>query len=108
MKHLKLEIGRPLKLEVIWYDQVPVPPQETRVEGEVIGWRNSQVIVRVPNYAVLRFWKGSGFEVGNTASDRRGYRIDLEALAESLKPDSGVEVPLNVDGQVSVLPENPQ
>jgi hypothetical protein len=109
MKHLKLEIGRPLKLEVIWYDQVPVPPQEKRIEGEVIGWRQSQLIVRVPNYAVIRFWKSTGFEVGNPATDRRGYRIDLEALAESLKPDPGVEVPLNIaDGQVSVLPANPQ
>jgi hypothetical protein len=101
MKHLKLEIGRPLKLEVIWYDQVPVPPQERRVEGEVIGWRQSQVIVRVPQYAVIRFWKASGFEVGNPAQDRRGYRIDVKALAESIKPDPGVEV--NLDGMDGAL-----
>jgi len=96
MKHVKLEIGKPLKVEVIWYDQVPVPPQERRLEGEVIGWRESQVIVRVPDYAVLRFWKKNGWEVGNGAADRRGYRIDMEAMNESVKPDQGVEV--NLDG----------
>lgn len=98
MKHQKMEIGHPLKIEVIWYDQVPTPPEEDRVEGEIIGWRDSQVIVRVPNYAVLRFWKKNGVEVGNSAPDRRGYRIEIEALAESVKPDLGVEVDL--DGQM--------
>jgi len=101
MKHVKLEIGKPLKLEVIWYDQVPVPPQEKRIESEVIGWRESQILVRVPGYAVVRFWKKNGFEVGNPATERRGYRIDIEALAESVKPDPGVEV--NLDGAMSSL-----
>jgi hypothetical protein len=95
MKHQKLEIGHSLKLEVIRYDQVPVPAQEERLEGEIIGWRTSQVIVRVPGYAVLRFWKSNGLEVGNGAADRRGYRIDLKALEESLKPQPGVDVNLN-------------
>jgi hypothetical protein len=104
MKHVKLEIGKPLKLEVIWYDQVPVPPQERRLEGEVIGWRTSQILVRIPDYAVVRFWKHNGFEVGNPASERRGYRIDLEALAESVKPDPGVEVSLSaIDGALDAV-----
>lgn len=99
MKHQKLEVGRPLHIEVIWYDQYT---QERRIESEVIGWRQSQVIVRVTDYGVLRFWKKNGLEVGNRATDLRGYRIDIEALTESLKPDPGVEVDL--DGAVSVLP----
>lgn len=99
MKHQKMEIGHPLKIEVIWYDQVPTPPQEKRLEGEIIGWRTSQVIVRVPDYAVLRFWKRNGWEVGNPAVERRGYRINLDGLAESTKPDLGVEVDL--DGAMS-------
>jgi len=99
MKHVKLEIGTPLKIEVIWYDQVPVPAQERRLDGEVIGWRRSQIIVRVPQYAVVRFWKANGKEVGNGDAERRGYRIDLEALAESVKPNHGVEVDL--DGAMS-------
>lgn len=99
MKHQKLEIGHPLKIEVVWYDQVPTPAEEERFEGEIIGWRTSQVIVRVPGYAVIRFWKKNGSEVGNGAVDRRGYRIDVAGLAESVKPDPGVEVDL--DGAMS-------
>jgi hypothetical protein len=73
----ELEIGKPLRLEVTYYDWVCEPPKQETFDGEVIGWRNSQVIVRVPGYAVLRFWKRSGTEVGNKDFDRRGFRVDL-------------------------------
>jgi hypothetical protein len=101
MNRQKLEVGRPLHIEVTWYDQLATPAEEEKIESEVIGWRDSQVIVRVPNYAVLRFWKKNGYEVGNRASDLRGYRIDIKALAESVKPAPGVEVDL--DGAMSAL-----
>lgn len=97
----KMQIGQALQVEVIWYDQLPVPPAEDHMTGEIIGWRPTQVIVRVPNYAVLRFWKSTGLEVGNGAHERRGYRISLDALAESVKPNLGVEVDL--DGEMSSL-----
>src|ERR1700747_1222409 len=81
MQRQKLEIGHPLKCEVIWYDAVPEPPHEISYEGEVIGWRDTQVVVRVKDYAVVRFWlqKGrEGREVGNQDYARRGLRIDLK------------------------------
>src|ERR1700746_2765539 len=86
MQRQKLEIGHPLKCEVIWYDAVPEPPKETVYEGEVIGWRETQVVVRVKDYAVLRFWLKNGREVGNQDYARRGLRIDLKSLNESVKP----------------------
>lgn len=90
---MKLEIGHPLKLTVHWYDNVCVPPKlEARI-GEVIGWRDTQVLVRVPEYAVLRFWKKNGTEVGNRAHEMRGWRIELAELNN--KP-GGIEV--NLDG----------
>ena len=101
----RMEIGRPLQVEVIHYDQLPVPPIEDYLTGEIIGWRPTQIIVRVPGYAVLRFWKATGLEVGNGAHERRGYRISLDALAESTKPNLGVEVDL--DGEVPVLQQDP-
>jgi hypothetical protein len=62
MKRQKLEIGHPLTIGVRWYDSVPEPPKEMAYEGEVIGWRDTQVIVRVKEYAVVRFWKETGTE----------------------------------------------
>jgi hypothetical protein len=98
MQRQKLEIGHPLKCEVIWYDAVPEPPHEISYEGEVIGWRDTQVVVRVKDYAVVRFWiqKGrEGREVGNLDHARRGLRIDLSSLNESVKPAPGVTVDLS-------------
>jgi hypothetical protein len=98
MQRQKLEIGHPLKCEVIWYDAVPEPPHEISYEGEVIGWRDTQVVVRVKDYAVVRFWlqKGrEGREVGNQDYARRGLRIDLKSLNESVKPAPGVTVDLS-------------
>ena len=96
MKRQKLEIGHPLFIDCHWYDRVPEPPRAEVRQGEIIGWRDSQVVVRVPDYAVLRFWKKSGFEVGNTNHEHRGWRIDLGELAESTKAKSaGIEVELD-------------
>jgi hypothetical protein len=107
MERQKIAIGQPLYIPVNWYDNVrDIPTGLDTYEGEVVGWRQSQVIVRVKGYAVVRFWKKSGLEVGNADHQRRGFRIDLEALAESTKPAPGVEVTL--DGQMPVVPENPQ
>jgi hypothetical protein len=94
MKHQKLEIGHPLIIEVFWYDKVPEPPALRTEQGEIIGWRQSQVLVRVVGYGVLRFWKRNGLEVGNADHERRGWRIDLSELAESVKPATGIEVEL--------------
>jgi hypothetical protein len=88
----KLEIGHPLKLVVTWYDNVPVPKRQEDREGEVIGWRESQVVVRVKDYAVIRFWKKHGREVGNPDHERRGWRIDTAELNNSAP--KGVEVDL--------------
>ena len=79
----KLEIGHPLKLVVYWFDNVPVPKREEKREGEVIGWRESQVVVRVKDYAVIRFWKKNGREVGNPDHERRGWKINLAELNNS-------------------------
>jgi hypothetical protein len=93
----KPEIGHPLKIEVKWYDNVPEPPKVFFYDGEIIGWRDTQVIIRVKDYAVCRFWKKSGLEVGNTAHALRGLSIDLGTLDNSLKPPKGVEVPIAID-----------
>jgi hypothetical protein len=99
MKRQKLEIGHPLRIAVQWYDRVPEPPRNTTYEGEIIGWRNSQVIVRVLDYAVVRFWKSTGLEVGNPDHARRGFMVDFLALEASIttKPKAGLEVPLAID-----------
>jgi hypothetical protein len=95
MKHQKLEIGHPLLIEAFWYDKVSEPPALRTEQGEIIGWRQSQVLVRVVGYGVLRFWKRNGLEVGNPDHERRGWRIDLSELAESTKPSKdGIEVEL--------------
>jgi hypothetical protein len=91
MKRQKMQIGNGLSIDVQWYDIVPEPPRSLSYEGEIIGWRETQVIIRVKEYSVLRFWKKSGLEVGNSDSARRGFKVDLSALAESLKPAPGVE-----------------
>lgn len=78
------QIGHSLKLNVYWYDRVPEPERNQTYEGEVVGWRNSQVIVRVKDYAVVRFWKQSGLEVGNGDGERRGFRLDLSELNQSV------------------------
>ena len=97
MNKQHIEIGHPLRVSVYWYDKVPEPPIETLYDSEVIGWRNAQMIVRVPSYSVLRFWKRSGLEVGNGDSERRGFRVDLPDLAQSLKPEIEVEMPVATD-----------
>jgi hypothetical protein len=101
VKHQNLQIARPLEIAVYWYDNLTVPPKRIEHEGEVIGWRASQVIVRIKDYAVVRFWKKSGVEVGNSDHQRRGFRVDLSELAASVaKPDDdgpGVEVPIATD-----------
>jgi hypothetical protein len=99
MKRQSLEIGHPLRITVHWYDHVPEPPRNTCYDGEIIGWRDSQVIVRVPDYAVVRFWKQTGLEVGNPDHVRRGFRVDLSELQASItpKPEVGLEVPLAID-----------
>lgn len=86
------EIGRPMVVNVRWYDRVPEPEKVTDYQGEVIGWRDTQVIVRVRDYAVVRFWKKTGREVGNADHQRRGLAIDLKEFK------AGVEVDLS-DGQ---------
>ena len=77
------QIGKGLKLNVYWYDHVPEPERGQTYEGEVVGWRDSQLIVRVKDYAVLRFWKRNGLEVCNGDHARRGFRLDLSELAQS-------------------------
>jgi hypothetical protein len=96
----KLEIGQPLHVTVYWYDKVPEPPELEEHDGEVIGWRESQMIVRVPNYSVLRFWKRNGVEVGNPDHKRRGFRVDLSALSQSIKTNNQeveIDMPVAID-----------
>jgi hypothetical protein len=100
MKRQRLEIGHPLAIGVHWYDYVCTEMQLEDREGEVVGWRDSQVIVRVKGYGVLRFWKHSGLEVGNGDHARRGFRVDLKELEQSLQPAPGVEVTLDAVGEV--------
>jgi hypothetical protein len=96
-----MQIGRPLSIPVEWYDHVCTEPhKETRYAGEIVGWRDTQVVIRVKEYAVLRFWKKSGLEVGNSDHQRRGFRIDLKELERSLQPAPGVEVTLDGVGEV--------
>ena len=99
MEKQKLEIGHPLRVTVYWYDKVPEPPKNDAFDGEVVGWRGSQMIVRVPNYSVLRFWKRTGLEVGNPDHERRGFKVDLNELESSIiKPNhqEGVEIDMPV------------
>lgn len=98
MNRPRLEIGRSLRLDVQWYDRVSEPEKSASYEGEVVGWRNTQVIVRVRDYAVLRFWKKSGLEVGNLDHSRRGFRINWAELEASLHAPPGVAVELSADG----------
>jgi hypothetical protein len=97
MKRQKLEIGHPLECVVHWYDKVPEPPREVQYDGEVVGWRDSQVIVRVKDYAVIRFWKKNGLEVGNGDPMRRGFRISVQELNNSTKPAPGIQVAIDTD-----------
>lgn len=83
-----------MKLDVYWVDHVPVPKREEIREGEVIGWRQSQIVVRVKDYAVLRFWKKNGREVGNPDHERRGWRIDPAQLNNQGQPH-GIDVDLS-------------
>ena len=98
MKH-PLEIGKGFRLKVTWYDHVPEPERNQAYEGEVVGWRNTQLIVRVKDYAVLRFWRRNGMEVGNPDWVRRGFCLDLSELAPSgpgpAAPAAGVAVKLD-------------
>lgn len=80
-----------------WYDNIPEPRRHEEYEGEIIAWRDSQVIVRVRDYAVIRFWKRNGVEVGNGDHTRRGFRVDLSELTARARPDSGVDVPIAID-----------
>jgi len=100
MKNLRLEIGKSLKLEVTWYDKVLVPPTDKKYEGEVIGWRDSQVIVSVKDYAVIRFWKKNGLEVGNKDHSRRGFAVNIGDLWV-VDPPRGVDVTFSDDGKMS-------
>ena len=86
----KLEIGHAMTLTAVWYDNVCVPLENEEHESEVIGWRDSQVVVRIKGYAVVRFWKRTGREVGNSDHERRGWRIDVAELNNS----QGIEVDL--------------
>lgn len=88
----KLEIGHPMRITATFYDNVPVPHKTEGRDGEVIGWRTSQVIVRIKDYAVVRFWKRNGREVGNPDHERRGWRIDPGELNNS--QPKGIEVDL--------------
>jgi hypothetical protein len=97
MNEQKLEIGHPLYVAVYWYDKVPEPPANDAHQGEVTGWRNAQVIVRIPNYSVIRFWKRNGMEVGNPDWKRRGWRVDLsQVTSKSSNNDKEVEVEMPV------------
>ena len=88
-------IGEPLKVRVLWYDKVPEPPVNTEHEGEVISWRDTQVVVRVKGYCVLRFWKKSGMEVGNRDYVRRGFFLAVDQLnseCEGKVIQSGIQI----------------
>ena len=98
MRRQQIQIGTSLKVEVTWYDTCPVPPRDQKYEGEVIGWRDTQLIVSVKDYAVLRFWKKTGIEVGNKDHQRRGFRVDLSAITESTRPAPGVAISFSDNG----------
>ena len=93
---MKLEIGKAVHLKVIWYDKVPEPAKAIEYDGEVVGWKNSQVIVRVRDYAVVRFWKRSGLEVGNPDHQRRGFSVDLSQL-DNNSNSQGLDIPIAID-----------
>jgi len=99
VEHMKqfIEIGHPLRVSVHWYDRVPEPPRAENYEGEVIGWRKSQLLVRIPTYSVLRFWKKNGLEVGNSDHARRGFRIDMEELRGLNNQEVEIAMPTMVD-----------
>ena len=100
MDKQKLEIGHPLKVQVYWYDKVPEPPKNETYEGEVVGWLQSQLVVRVPNYSVIRVWKKNGLEVGNPDWRRRGFRIDLEEMRAWVQPSNKeveIDIPIDTD-----------
>ena len=100
MEKQELQIGHPLKVRIYWYDKVPEPPESEVYEAEVVGWRQSQMIVRVPNYSVIRIWKKNGLEVGNPDWRRRGFKLDLSELAESTKPNNqeiSIDMPVAID-----------
>lgn len=99
MEHQNLQVGTPLKILVHWYDKVCEPAKNEEHQGEVVGWRASQVIVRVAQYAVIRFWKRNGLEVGNGDAARRGFRVDLAELAQSVAPGQpdGQGIPIAMD-----------
>jgi hypothetical protein len=99
MNHQDLAIGQSLKATVRWIDRVPEPAAVKEYQAEVIGWRNSQMIVRVKDYAVVRFWKRTGIEVGNKDHERRGFFLDVKGLEESLKPVPGLTVDLGAIDQ---------
>lgn len=93
------EIGKGFHLKVHWYDNVPEPGRSESYEGEVVSWRPTQIVIRVKGYAVLRFWKRSGIEVGNPDHARRGFKIDLADLNPSpdgKQPAAGVAVNLDI------------
>lgn len=93
MNRQALHIGEPLVLPVRWIDRVPVPEKVIDYQGEVIGWRTSQIIIRVKGYnAVVRFWKKSGLEVGNKDHERRGLYIDPKELEVDAQIRSGVAI----------------
>jgi hypothetical protein len=48
------------------------------------------VLVRVPGYNTIRFWKKNGLEVGNPDHYRRGWRIDLKELKDG-HPTVGID-----------------
>ena len=101
MKRQAMQIGRPLAIRVEWYDHVCTESGKAvaNYAGEIVGWRNTQVIIRVKDYAIVRFWKKSGLEVGNADYQRRGFKVDLKELEESLKPAPGVAVEIALDGE---------
>jgi hypothetical protein len=96
MRDQKFQIGVPLKIGVQWYDQMPEPPKLEWFEGEIIGWRSTMLIVRIKDYAVVRFWKRNGLEVGNKDYERRGFKVDLSELEASVRAGrEGVEIKMD-------------
>ena len=86
MEHQQLEIGHPLKVKVYWYDKVPEPPENEGYDGEVVGWKESQIVVRVPGYSVIRIWKKNGLEVGNPDWKREGFGWTYPSLPNPSNP----------------------
>ena len=91
------------------------PAINTEYQGEVLSWRDSQIVVRVKGYSVLRFWKRTGMEVGNKDYERRGFFLAIEQLDsaggyEVVKLDSpGIKINLEEqDGALPVVQKDPQ